>query len=86
MLDKYEVLVAEKEFEREFGQLKYVDAYKSDSPEIWQKWWANRVVGNDDDGPWNSPQKVPVSFERRRMHFWTTSGKTTLFERFVAGS
>ena len=58
MLDKYEILVAEKEFEREFGQLKYVDAYKSDSPEIWQKWWANRVVGNDDDdGPWNSPPK-----------------------------
>ena len=51
--------------QREFGESNYagffylVDEYRSDSPEIWQKWWTNQIVGNDDGGggggPWNSP-------------------------------
>ena len=54
---------------REFGELKdavkyyLTDVYKADSPEIWQKWWTNSMVGDGDDGsdgsgPWNSPEMV----------------------------
>ena len=62
---------------KEFGEFKYAvkyylsDTYKSDSPEIWQKWWTNQMVGSDDgedDGPWNSPQKVPVPFKKCRQY------------------
>jgi hypothetical protein len=65
----------EKRLKREFGEFKYAvkyylaDMYKWDRPEIWQKWWTNQMVGNDegddgDDGPWNSPpltEKIHVA-------------------------
>ena len=56
-VDKYDY--AETQLEREFGEFEFylVDVYKSDSPEIWQKWWANQLVGNGD-GPWNSQKKT----------------------------
>jgi hypothetical protein len=55
-----------KRLKREFGEFKcyLVDEYKQDSPEIWQRWWANRLHGNDnefmtdDDGPWNSRKEI----------------------------
>ena len=57
------------QLEEEFGEFKYAVKYylanecQSDSPEIWQKWWTNQMVGNasddEDDGPWNSPQMAP---------------------------
>jgi hypothetical protein len=52
-------------FERVFGEFNrrvYIaDAYQSDNPEIWQKWWTNRIgndVDDDDDGPWSYPTCV----------------------------
>jgi len=65
---------ADKRLKREFGEFKYAvkhylaDVYKSDSPEIWQKWWTNQMARNDndddDDGPWNSPEREPVPFRK----------------------
>ena len=57
--------VAQKQLQREFGEFKcavkyyLVDVYKSDSPEIWQKWWTNQIV-DGDDGPWNSQPKPSI--------------------------
>ena len=57
---QHECPVPEKRLRREFGEFRYAVnfylafEYESDSPEIWQKWWTNQMVGNndDDDGPW----------------------------------
>jgi hypothetical protein len=61
---------AERRLRKEFGgEFKYaVDFYRADaceanSPEIWQKWWTNQMVGNDDDGPWSSRNSVWLSNE-----------------------
>ena len=70
-----------KQLKSEFREFKYAvefyltDVCKSDSPEIWQKWWANRLVGNDDefmmddDGPWNSPKKLSVQVKEENLAF-----------------
>jgi hypothetical protein len=67
-----------RRLKREFGEFKYAVKYyladaNKDIPEIWQKWWTNQMVGNyddddSDDGPWNSPEKVPVPFKRCQNH------------------
>jgi hypothetical protein len=47
---KHTYLDVERRVKREFGEFKYeVEIYlarecKSDSPEIWQKWWTNQMV------------------------------------------
>ena len=69
---------AKTQLEREFGESKFhfVHVYKSDSPEIWQKWWGNQLVGNDDgpemddDGPWNSPKRMTP--RRSNVTFYDT--------------
>jgi hypothetical protein len=57
----------ERLIEGEFGEFKYemevyiAKAYRADRPEIWQKWWTNRMVGNDDDDePWSYPRYGPI--------------------------
>ena len=78
------------QLEEEFGEFKYAVKYyladecQSDSPEIWQKWWTNQMVGNasddEDDGPWNSPQMAPGTVRgchcRDDRHHWWVVGIT----------
>lgn len=56
---------AEKCLKSEFVEFKYAVYFSlvdydddSDSPEIWQKWWTNQMLGNNDDGPWRSPNRA----------------------------
>jgi len=63
-----DIQIATTRLKRVFGEFKYrVKVYivevfnKFDSPEIWQKWWTNLMVGNvddDDDGPWHFSNRV----------------------------